>query len=192
MPPERGPSDRGGQGQEEAETARSLAMLLNADDLPGPGWGIVEERTWPTGQLDPESEKSRRALRHGGITAWRSLGQAAPLRSAWVEVVPYASAEDAELSLRQVPRYFVGTLRPGEAVMAEQVIEDRCVPGVSDTWILEKSTTGPEGDSLARYVGGTVDRILFLTCFSGRGEWWPWDGVLDLATLQSERVRQAL
>ena len=48
---------------------RSFAMLLGRADLPGHGWEISEERHWPTGQLDPTSEKSQRALQAGGITA---------------------------------------------------------------------------------------------------------------------------
>ena len=67
-------------------------MLLGEADLIGPGWEIVEERTWPTGGLDSESEKSKRALEAGGITAWRSLAEAESSRTAWFEVVPYAIA----------------------------------------------------------------------------------------------------
>jgi hypothetical protein len=144
-------------------------MLLGPADLPGRGWEISEERHWPTGQLDPTSEKSQRALQAGGVTAWRSLTQTEAMRSAWVEVVPYATADDTVLSLRQVPRYFV-----------------------SDTWVYEKSTTDAAGTSLSRYVGGTIDCILFLTCCSGREAFWPWPDVMDVAERQAERVRGVL
>jgi hypothetical protein len=182
-----GPVD--GERHRSAETARSLAMLLGTEDLGGPGWTVVEERTWPTGELDPASDKSRRALDAGGITAWRSLAQPEPPSSAWVEVVPYASAEDAVRSLRQVPRYFVGTSKPGEEVTAERVVEDRTLPGVRDTWMFEKAATGPEGAVVTRYAGGTVDRILFLTCLSGAEGRWSWPDLVDLATRQAARVR---
>ena len=95
----------------DVATARSFAMLLGEADLVGHGWEVTEERSWPTGGLDPESEKSKRAVEAGGITAWRSLAEAGSPRTAWFEVVPYASPADAELSLRQVPRFFVG-IRP--------------------------------------------------------------------------------
>ncbi len=167
-------------------------MLLHTADMAGPGWEIVEERTWPTGELDPKSEKSQRALRAGGITAWRSLGQPGLSRSGWVEVVPYATADDARLSLRQVPRYFVGASGPDETVVAEQVIDDQILPGVPDTWIFEKATTGSGGTTQARYVAGTVDRILFLTCLSDRSEPWPWADVMGVAGLQADRIRRAL
>ena len=144
-------------------------MLLGEADLVGHGWEVTEERSWPTGGLDPESEKSKRAVEAGGITAWRSLADAGSPRTAWFEVVPYASPADAELSLRQVPRFFVGTDRPDETVVAERVVDDQVLPGSTDTWIYEKSTTGPQGDRLARYVGGTVDHILVPHLFHRSG-----------------------
>ena len=176
----------------DMETARSFAMLLEPSDLPGHGWTIAEERSWPTGQLDPTSDKSRRALEFGAVTAWRSFEEVESSRSAWVEVVPYATTEDAGVSLRQVPRFFVGTLRPGERLVAEGVVEGRVLPGVADTWMFEKSTTGTGGDPSARYVGGTIGQILFLTCLSRSGAMWPWVEVIELARLQAEKVRGAI
>ena len=140
----------------------------------------------------PRARRASAPLEAGGITAWRSLAEAGSPRTAWFEVVPYASPADAELSLRQVPRFFVGTDRPDETVVAERVVDDQVLPGSTDTWIYEKSTTGPRGDGLARYVGGTVDHILFLTCFTGPEETWSWADVLTLTALQVERIRLAL
>jgi hypothetical protein len=168
----------------------SFGMLLGPADLPGPGWDVVEERHWPTGQLDPTSHKSQRALGADCVTAWRSLRQVDPARSAWVEVVPYATPEDARLSLLQVPRFFVGTAPEGGSVVEERTVEDRSVPGVEDTWFLEKTTSGPEGSTRARYVGGAIDRALFLTCFSSAVEYWAWEQVLELASHQAERIRR--
>jgi hypothetical protein len=188
VPRDTGPREGDDQLIDDEETALSFAMLLEPSDLPGHRWRIAEERSWPTGQLDPASEKSRRALAFGGVTAWRSFAAAESSRSAWVEVVPYATTEDAGVSLRQVPKFFVGTLRPGERLVAEGVVEGRVLPGVADTWMFEKSTTGPEGDTSARYVGGTIGRILFITCFSSSGAMWPWAEVIELARLQAEKV----
>lgn len=172
------------------ETARSFGLLLSPSDLPGSGWDVVEERSWPTGRLDPTSEKSRRALRTGGITAWRKFGRNGP-GSAWVEVVPYASDEDGLASLAQVPGFFVGVTPPGETVQDERVVGDREVVGLAAPWILDKSTTGPDGGLRSRYVAGAVGRILVLTCLSGPPGQWTWDEVLGLAAAQSARVRTA-
>jgi hypothetical protein len=179
-------------GDRDAQTTASFAMLLDGSDLVGRRWEVVEERSWPTGGLDSESEKSKRALSAGGITAWRSLADAESARTAWFEVVPYADSEDAELSLRQVPRFFVGTSKPDQTVVSERVVDDQVLPGSTDTWIFEKRTTGPGGDDLSRFVGGTVDQILFLTSFGGPDGVWSWADVMDLTALQSERVQAAL
>jgi hypothetical protein len=151
---------------------------------------MAQERTWVTGELDPGSEKSKRARRAGVVTAWRSFEQAATGRSAWVEVVPYATAEDAELSLLQSPRYFVGTTSPEEQVVAEGVVEDRHLPGIPNAWIYEKSVGGAHGLRLTRYVAGTIGHILFITSCSGDEDQWRLDELLALATTQAQRVRE--
>jgi hypothetical protein len=186
------PEDQTDENQpaRDGDAAWSFGMLLGPADLPGTGWEVVEERHWPTGQLDPSSEKSQRALGADCVTAWRSLTQVDPARSAWVEVVPYFTPEDARLSLHQVPRFFVGTTPEGETVVEERTVEDRSMPGVEDTWMFEKTTSGPDGTTRARYVGGAVDRVLVLTCFSSSAEFWPWAEVLELASHQSDRVRR--
>jgi hypothetical protein len=174
----------------DGDATWSFGMLLGPDDLPDPGWAVVEERHWPTGQLDPSSQKSQRALGAGCITAWRSLGRTEPALSAWVEVVPYATPDDARLSLHQVPRFFVSTAADGESIVEERTVGDQPVPGVDAAWVFEKTTSGPQGPTRARYVGGAIGRVLFLTCFSSPAEHWAWADVLDLAARQAERVRR--
>jgi hypothetical protein len=181
-----------GGGGDHVGSEASLAMLLVPSDLPGPGWEVSRERTWPTGQLDPESEKSRRAVRAGAITAWRSFEQAGVDRSAWFEAVPYATAADASLSLRQAPRYFEGTDDPGERVVVQRFVEDRVLPGLADAWIFEKSLSGPSGDRLSRFVAGTVGQVLSIASSSGREGTWELDDLVSLALRQAERVRGAL
>ena len=171
------------------EEARSLAMLVEVGELPGSGWAVVRDRTWVTGELDPDSAKSRRAREAGVVTAWRSFEQAATGRSAWVEVVPYATAEDAALSLRQSPRYFVGTDHPDEVVVAGGEVDDRRLPGVPDLWVYEKSVTGPDGLRCSRYAAGTVDRILFIASCAGEEGAWAIDDLMTLAATQADRVR---
>ena len=192
MSPSRRASDDSERGEDATGRVRSFSMLLGPTDLPGHGWKITEERHWPTGQLDPTSEKSQRALRAGGVTAWRALTQEEETRSAWVEVVPYATADDTALSLRQVPRFFVGVQRPDETITSEQRVDDQHLVGVSDIWVYEKSAIDATGASLSRFVGGTIARILFLICCAGREAFWPWPEVMDIAGKQAKRVREVL
>lgn len=192
MPPDPRRHEPGGHAgaEGEAATLRSFSMLLGPDALPGGGWTVAEERSWPTGQLDPASGKSRRAQRQTCITAWRKFANAHPSESAWVEVVPYASTEDAGLSLRQVPQFFVGTAPSDEEVVVdEHVVDDRVVPGVHEPWVYEKSSRGPGGDAVARYVAGAVGPVVILVCLTGTPESWAWTDVLALATAQAGQVR---
>ena len=53
MPAGNGTPDGDNEDAPDAGTARSLAMLLDQADLAGHGWEVSEERTWPTGGLDP-------------------------------------------------------------------------------------------------------------------------------------------
>jgi hypothetical protein len=175
----------------EERTAWSFSLLLTPDVLPGSGWRVVEERSWPTGQLDPTGETSRRALEAGGITAWRKLARAGR-DQAWVEVVPYASAGDAQVALRRLPTFFVGVVPPGETAVEEQVVVDRPVDGLADPWILDKTTSGDAGLRRARTVAGAVGPELVLACLAGPVDRWTWDDVLPLAVSQVARVTRAL
>lgn len=176
----------GPDAPEGERTAWSFALLLAPEDLPGRGWRVVEERSWPTGQLDSTSAKSRRAAGAGGMTAWRKL-IGADRAEAWVEVVPYASVDDARIARGQVSTYFVGVVPDGGSII-EEVTVDRPVDGLDDPWILDKTTSGAAGVRRARTVCGALGSLLVLTCLSGPVERWTWDEALELATRQAERV----
>lgn len=171
------------------EEARSLGMLLVADQLPGPGWRVTRDRTWVTGELDPDSEKSRRAQQAGLVTAWRLFEQTATGRTAWVEVVPYATAEDASLSLRQSPRYFVGADQPEERVVAGGEVVGPHLPGVDNLWLYEKEVSGPGGVRMSRYAAATIDRTLWIASCAGDRAAWLLDDLMVLAGLLADRVR---
>ena len=103
-------------------------------------------------------------------------------------MVPYATPADAERSLRQSPKYFVGTDSPDEEVVAGAVIDDH-LAGVPNAWIYEKSVAGPVGLRVSRYAAGTIDRVLFIASCSGGEEDWHLDDLMTLAGLLADRVR---
>lgn len=172
---------------EEERTAWSFSLLLTPDELPGSGWTVVEERSWPTGGLDATSETGRRALEAGGITAWRRFADGQG-HEAWVEVVPYATADDARVARVRVPTYFVGVAPPGGTVVEELVVADRRVEGLDGPWILDKTTSGPDGGRRARTVAGAVGTVLVLTCMAGPVDHGTWDEVLRLSADQVAKV----
>ena len=145
---------------EEERTAWSFSLLLTPDELPGSGWTVVEERSWPTGGLDATSETGRRALEAGGITAWRRFADGQG-HEAWVEVVPYATADDARVARVRVPTYFVGVAPPGGTVVEELVVADRRVRGArrpvdprQDDVGTRRRAPGPDGGRCGRNRAG--------------------------------------
>jgi hypothetical protein len=191
-------AETGGTGG--AEGLRSRSSLPGPDDLPGDGWVVVEERSWRTGTMDPDSAKSRRARASDCTTAWRSLAQPNPVRRAWVEVVPYATAADAEVSLGQTPRFFVGQAAAGVTITDEHVVDEQAICDLAKEhavssrsggpWLFEQSATGPDGDTVTRYVGVTVDRAMCLTCCAGAPATWSWGEVLGVAASLADGVRR--
>ncbi len=180
-----GPVD---DGQTVIEEQRSLAMLVTPDRLPGTGWRVTRDRTWVTGELDPDSDKSRRAREAGVVTAWRSFEQVGNGRSAWVEVVPYATAEDAALSLHQSPRYFVGADGPDESLVAGAEVPDQELPGVPNLWVYEKTVAGSEGVRVSRYAAGTIGPVLFIASCAGEVGDWCLDDLMELALTLAVQV----
>jgi len=184
------PVTPGPEAPEEERTAWSFALLLGPEEFPGSGWTVVEERSWPTGQLDATSPTSQRAARAGGMTAWRKLGRE-DRDEAWVEVVHYATAGDATVALARVPTYFLGVVPPGGSVVEELVVVDRSVEGLDDPWVLDKTTSGDDGARRVRTVAGSVGPLLVLTCLGGPVDHWTWDDVVHLAADQVARVTRA-
>ena len=137
-----------------------------------------EDRTWPTGGLDPTGAKSRRARRAGTVTAWRTFRAAPMVRSAWVEVVPYATGEDAAVSLRQSPRYFTGAGGPDEEVVAAHLVEDLGLPGVYQTSgctrrpSVVRTVPGTSGTWPGRWHGSCSSLRARASRANGRGRTW--------------------
>jgi hypothetical protein len=123
------------------------------------------------------------------MTAWRKL--LGPDRDeAWVEAVPYPSAEDALVARNHVSTYFVGVMAEDEVIDDERVVE-RPVPGLADPWILDKRTTRGTVVRRARTVVGALGPVLVLTCLAGPPDRWTWDDVLGLASRQADRVSRS-
>ena len=62
--------------------------------------------------------------------------------------------------------------------------------GVSDIWVYEKSMIDATGASMSRFVGGTIDCILFLICCAGSEAFWSWPEVMEIAGRQANRVHE--
>jgi hypothetical protein len=173
--------------------ARPRAMLLQQEDLVGNGWKVLNERSWRTGAwgISP-TEAGRRARKQGLFSAARSFEQVPSLRWLSVEVIQFASVQDAELTVPEFQRRFVPNPKARVTVTAERKIEGYEVPGVPDPWIYEQSTIGAKGPGMARYVAANVDHVVFFAVCAGYGDCWPWDEVVSFAALQGRKIRSSL
>jgi hypothetical protein len=172
----------------------SRMMLLDTSDLPGDEWRVQGKRSWRTGvQLKRSNERSLRAYETGSFTAWRDYRQVVPVeRSIWIEVIPYASAEDAETEIPLLRSHFVMRNDPRSKVTEERKIDDLPISGVTNTFIYEQITLGRRGPGIARYAAGSVEHIVFLlACFS-HGEFWSWSDVTETAAKQANKIRETL
>jgi len=106
--------------------------------------------------------------------------------------MPFATEADAEMEVPNVRDGFVINERSELRLREERLIDDQKIPGVSNSLVLEQLTIGRNGPGIARYAAGNVDRIVFVISCFGDGDCWSWNEVMDVASKQAEKIREAL
>jgi len=89
-------------------------LLLGAGDLVdaiGGRWKQTDQRTWRTGEADPDAGWATRARDRRSTTAWRSFQNKSESRWLWCQVVPLASPADcveaaADIADKALPNRF--------------------------------------------------------------------------------------
>lgn len=165
-----------------------LSLLIEPPELPGAGWFVIDERTWRTGQTDNPSAAATRARNAGSISAWRSFEQKSHSRWLWVQITPTVSEADAQQLVRDMPNRFLKNSRAEVVVKAERTVKDRAIPGAQNVWCYEQDTTSKKGDSVAKYVAGTVGVVVFVLAASVMTDGWAWDEVIGVAATQARRL----
>lgn len=171
----------------------SLAMLLEAAQLPGTGWTVLDERSWRTGFMSKPTEAARRARRARTFSAIRSFELGTESRWVWIEVMPFAAPADAEAVLPSLPALFVSNPRAKVTVTGERRLEPDEIAEMADyPFVYEQATTGEHGPSAARYAAGTVEHVVFVVATSGYGEGWSWAEVASVAASQADRIKNVI
>lgn len=172
------------------ERRRSLAMLLDQDDLPFGIWTVKGTRSWRATGGSKGSPK--RVHDSKGFSAMRSFGEADSSRWLVTEVRPFASTLEAEL---EVPR-LRSRLRPNRrskvSTTEERIIGDQFVPGVDELFVYEQVTIGKAGRGVVRYIVGNVGHVLLTVISSGYDDSLAWSEVTSIATSQAEKIRSVL
>jgi hypothetical protein len=175
-----------------AERERSRAMLLDLEDLPAGDWKVLGDRQWRTGAIGEQNEIVQRAIKSGSFTAWRSFKLLTTRRGIWLEVIPYASAKDADSAVPGQRFSFRKNPKLRLTVTGEREIDDLDIPGVSTRLIFEKMTDSEDGPGASRYVVGSVDRFVFVVVGSEQGGEWQWSEMASVSALQARKIQSIL
>jgi hypothetical protein len=163
---------------------QALARVVTADDLPGDGWRVLDERTWRTGMSGPATGWSRRARAAGSVTAWRSF-EAVPMRRwCWVQVVPLVSEADALSALGGVGNRGIRNLHARVTVVREHDVDIGAFPWAGKVWAHEQHTTEPDGSGVALMLAAVCGAYMIVVSGAGAPE-WTWDEMVPVAARQA-------
>ena len=177
----------------QAARRESLSMLLETSQLPGAGWAVLDQRSWRTGFTSKTGEAARRARRARRFSAIRSFELAAESRWVWVEVMPFATAADAEAVLPRLPTLIVSNPRAKVTVTGERRLGPDEVADMAEyPFVYEQATSGEQGPSASRYAAGTVGHVVFIVATSEYGEGWAWAEVASVAEPLVARIRNVI
>lgn len=182
------------------------SMLLRGEELPSSGWRLAYDRTWRVGEspgkpLDtPEEFKSRlefkspefvRAQQTGGYEAYRMFFKKSPLVEIALEVIAYASTEDAVSAVPAQLAKMREKKRDSQTLkMENEVVKE--LPGIERAHFLERECIHLDEPCHVLVVAGNVEEIAFYVMCSHHGEGWTWDAVLELSTLQTKKNRSSV
>ena len=171
-----------------AERRRSEAMLLTRSELQGVGWERRSTHSWRIRPGRIANEEAERAFELGRFASLRVFRKARK-RELFLQVIPYASTEDARSMVPKIWR--TRTPYPRNiTVVDEQNLEHEEVPDLTSPWLLQQRIEGKA--ECVRVVIGHVDHVaVSVGCVALRDD-WPWEEVKELASVQGRKVRQIL
>lgn len=169
----------------KSQGVETRQQLIEAIDLPGTGWKVIDQRTWRTGHQKLPEPWAQRAAASGSMTVWRSFR--APDRWLWTQLVPLASAADSQDALRAVPDSFVKNLRAKVVLESASEAPGIVVEGADATWAYEQRTSGHGALSTTLLLAWAFEAQLVVTAGSGRPD-WSWDELTAIAAKQRERL----
>jgi hypothetical protein len=169
------------------------SMMFDLADLPGEGWSEVAHRSWRTGKAGMKNERRQRAKKVGAYTELTTYWNAATQRNVAARISPMASDADAE---EEVPlwRLYLMVRPKIVATISEEIeVEEITLPHSPNAIITERTISGADGGrTMMRMVRGNVGRVLYVVGCGAQGEFWPWDEVIDVASLQVVKIQRVL
>jgi hypothetical protein len=166
----------------------ALAAVIDAHELPGAGWTVMDARSWRTGALGAPTEESKRARLAGSITAIKSFEQSRSSRWTFVEVIPFASADDAETMLPKLKDGFLANPRAEVSVTQEGWVEGVELPPDLFALAYEQLTIGNGRPGSTKYLFARASNTALVVCCSAFDDSWTWEEVGAIGVLQADRL----
>jgi hypothetical protein len=168
------------------------SMLLNIKDVPTEKFESRENRSFRTGSGDKtDDEIVKRAREIGSLTVWRMMRSSRSSRSLWVQLIPFATPADAEITLTNILSGLRGTpLAP--RMQSRMVTLDNVSFEEASTYVaIEQNSVKPEGGIRELILAGVVDSYEFGMGFGSAGEeHWTWEEAIPLVRLQIQKIRR--
>jgi hypothetical protein len=174
---------------------RAVRMGVDAQELPGGGWRLMDELCARSGFITPHwnSERSRRARRTGEFSYQRFYGRESPHRELMLGTVPYGSCDDAaKAAPGMLPSIIKDPHFRGAFTMELENAEFAAL-GVANPVAKERwHTGGPRGPLNAKFVSGVVAQIVLVIAYGEWGDGVAWSEVEEVTQLLAQRVLRVL
>jgi hypothetical protein len=168
-------------------------MLLDTRDVPMEKFNFRENRSFLTGFGDKSNDpivKRARAIR--SLTVWRIMRSSRSGRSLWVQLIPLASPEDAEVTLANVLQGLRGDPLAPKMQNQTVTLENVSFEEVSSYVAIEQSSVSGEGGIRELILAGVVDSYEFVMGFGSEEDHWTWEEAIPIVRVQIQKICQGI
>jgi hypothetical protein len=166
----------------------TVAYLLTSEELPMNGWTMSAQQDYPTRAFNKGEAEIERAKSMKGTTSRRLFKNDSDSRSIFIEVIPLASATDAESwvasSDERVRRKMaklceLNDFRVNGAVSIPKAVLTRSVA---------YSMSIPKGERTSIAVAANAEDVYVLVTCSDIDHNWPIDDVIEIVRVQINKI----
>jgi hypothetical protein len=167
----------------------TVAMMINADQLPGGKWFLKTELFLrsgggSTGQL----ERFKRSFRTGSFAGIRKFEKNGEFQYVTLWIVPMASIQDALDDVKDYQLHIISKTR-NLKIVSDNTYRDRSISGIQSTYVRELTGIGDRGETQSIYIAGNVGNIVVTFSFSGMIGMWSWIEIGQIVTEHAARIR---
>jgi hypothetical protein len=177
-----------------AKRKLALAELLTPGEVPGGGWGFLDERAWRSGFASRHAPAfkmaAQRAFRSGRFEAMRTFQRPKSVGGCSVRVIPFVSREDALASASTDNADLVGgPIHRGRVVDAQVLAGFDTITAAGAMWAVERDVERRGHKVLSRQLCAVADDRIVIVSGIGEPEEWTWRVLGTMSALQAAKIR---